>query len=97
MGRNNMAVFEFYPKRGVGKCLIYDTFHLNGFFFRQGLQFSLVKRLANCAETTRLMQCDKPLFGHEIADLGYIRGPVRKLLLCGAKATEFIGELGALD
>ena len=58
-----MAIFEFYPKCGVGKCLIYDTFHLNGFFFGQGLQFSLVKRLANCAETARLMQCIRALIG----------------------------------
>ena len=84
-----MAILEFYSKSGVGKCLIYDTFHLNGFFFRQGLQFSLVKRLANCAETARLMQCGKSLFWQEMADLGVIRGPVRELLACGAKTTEF--------
>ena len=92
-----MTVLELNSKRGVGQCLIYDTFHLNGFFFRQGLQFSLVKRLANCAETASLMQCGKSLFRQEIADLGPIRGPVRELLPCGAKVTEFIGEISAVD
>ena len=31
-----MTILEFNPKSGVGQRLIYDAFHLYGFFFRQG-------------------------------------------------------------
>jgi len=34
---HNVTVFEFYAKSRVWKRLVNDTFHLNGFFFRQGL------------------------------------------------------------
>jgi hypothetical protein len=32
-----VTIFEFYAKSRVWKRLVNDTFHLNGFFFRQGL------------------------------------------------------------
>ena len=38
MRSHNMTVFEFYAKSRVWKRLVNDTFHLNGFFFRQGLK-----------------------------------------------------------
>jgi len=44
MGCHNMPVFEFYSKRRIRKSLVNDTFHLNCFFFRQGLRFSLVQK-----------------------------------------------------
>ena len=41
MRSHNVTVFEFNPKSRVGQRLIDDTLHLNGFFFRQGIFFSL--------------------------------------------------------
>ena len=38
----NVTILEFNSKSGVGQRLIYDAFHLNGFFFRQGISFTLV-------------------------------------------------------
>jgi len=61
MRSHNVTVFEFYPKSRVWKRLGDDAFHLDGFFFRQGLQVSVQKRPANCAEINGVMQCGKPL------------------------------------
>ena len=44
MGCHNMPVFEFDSKRRIRKSLVNDTFHLNGFFFCQGLRFSLLQK-----------------------------------------------------
>ena len=41
MRSHNVTVFEFNSKSRVGQRLIDDTLHLNGFFFRQGIFFSL--------------------------------------------------------
>ncbi len=62
MSSHNVAIFEFYSKCRVRKSLGNDTFHLNGFFFGQGLRFSLLKRPANCAEMVSLMQRNGSLF-----------------------------------
>ena len=92
-----MTVLEFDSKRCVGQCLAYDTFHLNGFFFRQGLKFSLLKRLANCAETARLLQCNRPLFGQEFLYPGHIRGPARKLIRLSTGFVEYLRKFRSID
>jgi hypothetical protein len=37
MRRHHVTVLEFNPERGVWQRLHHDAFHLNGFFFRQGV------------------------------------------------------------
>jgi hypothetical protein len=37
-----VTILEFNPKCRVGQRLSYDAFHLNGFFFGQGVLFSLI-------------------------------------------------------
>jgi len=43
MRSHKVTVLEFYSKGRVWKRLGNDTFHLNGFFFRQCLQVSVQK------------------------------------------------------
>ena len=38
---HDMPVLELYSKSGVWKCLGNDAFHLDGFFFCQGLKVSV--------------------------------------------------------
>ena len=54
MRGHNVTVLEFNAKRRVGKRLGNDAFHLNGFFFRQGLLSLCPKRPANCAEIIQM-------------------------------------------
>lgn len=43
MSGHDMTVLELYSKSRVWKRLGDDTFHLDGFFFRQGIQVSVQK------------------------------------------------------
>ena len=49
MRRDDMTVFEFNSKRGIWKRLADDTFHLYGFFFRQGI-------VSLCKKGSRIVQ-----------------------------------------
>jgi hypothetical protein len=53
-----VSVVEFHSKRRVGQRVGDHAFHLYGFFFRQGFNAPSDSRLANCAETGRLLQRD---------------------------------------
>ena len=78
MRGDDVTVFQLNAKCGVGQGFGNDAFHLQGFFFCQFIVIS-VSRLANCAETSALMQGAS---GHRViqATIGHTGALFGKLL-----------------
>ena len=97
MSGHNVTVLEFDSKSRVWQGLGNDALHLNGFFFRQGLQVSVSKKPANCAEMDGLMQCGIPPIAQRVSYGNCFARPVRQGAWRLAQILKRCRELAARD